>query len=78
MPRGREPSTEAGAQPEVTSPKKLLDQLVKGPVIQGDLESMSRQLKKAVVERAMVTIPYCWLLSRRRFRDRDLRWGQRR
>jgi transposase-like protein len=33
--------------------KDLLDQLVKGPMTQGDLESMFRELKKAVIERAM-------------------------
>ena len=32
---------------------KLLDQLVSGPMTQGDLETMFRSLKKAVIERAM-------------------------
>jgi putative transposase len=35
------------------SPRNLLDQLVKGPMGRGDLESMFRSLKKAVIERAM-------------------------
>ena len=39
--------------PELNVPKELLDQLVKGPMTQGDLESMFRSLKKAVIERAM-------------------------
>lgn len=34
-------------------PKELLDQLVSGPMTQGDLEAMFRSLKKAVIERAM-------------------------
>jgi len=54
MPRRRkQPPTEAASRPEVTVPKELLDQLVKGPMTQGDLESMFRQLKKAVIEREM-------------------------
>src|SRR5215471_7025064 len=52
MPR-RKPPAEAGSKPEVTVSKELLDQLVKGPMTQGDLESMFRELKKAVIERAM-------------------------
>jgi transposase-like protein len=53
MPRRRKPPTEAGSKPTVAVPKELLDQLVKGPMTQGDLESMFRELKKAVIERAM-------------------------
>ena len=53
MPRRRKPPSEAGFKPDVTVSKELLDQLVKGPMTQGDLESMFRQLKKAVIERAM-------------------------
>jgi putative transposase len=53
MPRQRKPPTEAGSRPKVAVPKELLDQLVKGPMTQGDLESMFRELKKAVIERAM-------------------------
>lgn len=33
--------------------KELLDEPVKGPMTQGDLETMFRPLKKAVIERAM-------------------------
>jgi hypothetical protein len=36
----------------VTVPKELLDQLVKGPMTQSDLESTFRELKKAVIELA--------------------------
>jgi putative transposase len=53
MPRRRKPPSEAGSKPEVAVSKELLDQLVKGPMTQGDLESMFRELKKAVIERAM-------------------------
>ena len=53
MPKRRKPPTEAGTGPEVTVPKELLDQLVKGPMTQADVESVCRQLKKAVIERAM-------------------------
>ena len=53
MPRRRKPPTEAASKPNVAIPKELLEQLVKGPMTQGDLESMFRELKKAVIERAM-------------------------
>jgi hypothetical protein len=53
MPRRRKPPIEAGSKPNVTVPTELLDQLVKGPMTQGDLESMFRELKRAVIERAM-------------------------
>jgi putative transposase len=53
MPKRRKPPTEASSRPAVAVPKELLDQLVKGPMTQGDLESMFRELKKAVIERAM-------------------------
>ena len=53
MPRRHKPPSEAGTKAEVDVPKELLDQLVKGPMTQGDLESMFRELKKAVIERAM-------------------------
>ena len=53
MPIKRKPSTKAATTPELNVPKELLDQLVKGPMTQEGLESMFRQLKKAVVERAM-------------------------
>ncbi len=50
MPSKRKPAAEV-VEPAV--PKELLDQLVKGPMTQGDLETMFRSLKKAVIERAM-------------------------
>lgn len=53
MRRRRKQPNEVGPKPAVNVPKELLDQLVKGPMTQGDLESMFRELKKAVIERAM-------------------------
>lgn len=53
MPNKREPSAKTVSTPELNVPKELLDQLVKGPMTQEGLEAMFRQLKKAVVERAM-------------------------
>ena len=53
MPRRSKPPAKAVRTPELNVPKELLDQLVKGPMTQGDLESMFRSLKKAVIERAM-------------------------
>ena len=53
MPRKPKPPANAVTTPELTVPRELLDQLVKGPMNQGDLESMFRSLKKAVIERAM-------------------------
>jgi transposase-like protein len=38
---------------ELTVPPELLDQLVKGPMSQGEVEELCRSLKKAVIERAM-------------------------
>ena len=52
MPKRHKPPKAAGT-PDLDVPKELLDQLVKGPMTQGDLESMFRSLKKAVIERAM-------------------------
>jgi putative transposase len=49
----RKTAVEAGKTAELNVPKELLDQLVKGPMTQGDLETMFRSLKKAVIERAM-------------------------
>jgi len=49
----RKTAAEAGKTAELNVPKELLDQLVKGPMTQGDLETMFRSLKKAVIERAM-------------------------
>ena len=53
MPKRSKPRVKAVPTPELNVPKELLDQLVKGPMTQGDLESMFRSLKKAVIERAM-------------------------
>jgi len=53
MPRRPKPPAKAINTPELNVPKELLDQLVKGPMTQGDLDSMFRSLKKAVIERAM-------------------------
>ncbi len=52
MPRPKTPVPPANT-PELNIPKELLDQLVSGPMTQGDLEMMFRSLKKAVIERAM-------------------------
>jgi putative transposase len=53
MPKKPKPATKVVATPELSVSKELLDQLVSGPMTQGDLESMFRSLKKAVIERAM-------------------------
>ena len=42
MPRRRKQPNEVGPKPAVNVPKELLDQLVKGPMTQGALESMFR------------------------------------
>jgi putative transposase len=52
MPRPKKVAPPAPG-PELNVPKELLDHLVSGPMTQGDLESMFRSLKKAVIERAM-------------------------
>jgi hypothetical protein len=52
MPRPKKPAPPASS-PELNIPKELLNQLVCGPMTQGDLEAMFRSLKKAVIERAM-------------------------
>jgi putative transposase len=54
MPRKKKstPSeTPPAAEPKI--PKELLDQLITGPITQGQFESIFRALKKAVIERAM-------------------------
>lgn len=53
MPGRRKPPTEAANEPVINVPKELLDQLVKGPMTQADVELICRQLKKAAIERAM-------------------------
>jgi hypothetical protein len=40
MPRKPKPPAKAVTTPELNVPRELLDQLVKGPMTQGDLESM--------------------------------------
>ena len=47
------PPDQGRPQPDLQVPEELLDQLVKGPMSQDELESMFRSLKKAVIERAM-------------------------
>jgi hypothetical protein len=53
MPRRPMPPTKVVTTAELSLPKEPLDQLVKGPMTQGELESMFRSLKKAMIERAM-------------------------
>ena len=49
----RKTAVEAGKTAELNVPKELLDQLVKGPMTQGEVDAVCRSLKKAVIERAM-------------------------
>jgi putative transposase len=55
MPRKKKtnvPSeTQSAAEPKI--PKELLDQLITGPISQGEFETIYRALKKAIIERAM-------------------------
>ena len=53
MPRKPKPPGQGAPTTELQVPEELLDQLVKGPMSQDELESMFRSLKKAVIERAM-------------------------
>jgi transposase-like protein len=53
MPSKPKAANAAAEAPELSVPKELLEQLVTGPMTQGELESMFRSLKKAVIERAM-------------------------
>jgi putative transposase len=53
MPRKPQPPAKAISTPDLKVPQEMLEQVVKGPTTQGELESMFRSLKKAVVERAM-------------------------
>jgi putative transposase len=53
MPRKPKPPNQGAPTTELQVPEELLDQLVKGPMSQDELESMFRSLKKAVIERAM-------------------------
>jgi len=54
MPRKKKsnaPTEAQSAEPKI--PKELLDQLITGPITQGEFESIYRGLKKAIIERAM-------------------------
>lgn len=55
MPRKKKSEThsrdQSGVEPRI--PKELLDQLITGPITQGEFESIFRDLKKAIIERAM-------------------------
>jgi hypothetical protein len=53
MPRKPKPPGQGAPTADLQVPEELLDQLVKGPMSQDELESMFRSLKKAVIERAM-------------------------
>lgn len=55
MPRKKKSNASSETQPaaEPKIPKELLDQLITGPITQGEFESIFRALKKAVIERAM-------------------------
>ena len=53
MPRKPKAPDQGAPTAELQVPEELLDQLVKGPMSQDELESMFRSLKKAVIERAM-------------------------
>lgn len=55
MPRKKKANvpTETQTSDEPKISKELLDQLITGPISQGELETIFRALKKAVIERAM-------------------------
>lgn len=53
MPSKRKQPFGAKSVPERTIPPALLDQVVKGPMTQDEVEAVCRSLKKAVIERAM-------------------------
>ena len=55
MPRKKKTNAPSEAQPaaEPKIPKELLDQLITGPITQGEFETIYRALKKAIIERAM-------------------------
>jgi putative transposase len=53
MPSKQKKSEGTTSVPELKVPSELLDQLVKGPMTQGEVEALCRSLKKAVIERAM-------------------------
>jgi putative transposase len=52
MPRKKKSDaspTQSAAEPKI--PKELLDELVTGPITQGEFETIYRALKKAIIER---------------------------
>jgi putative transposase len=53
MPSKRKQPFGAKPVPELKIPAALLDQVVKGPMTQEEVEAVCRSLKKAVIERAM-------------------------
>ena len=53
MPRKPKAPDQGAPTADLQVPEELLNQLVKGPMSQDELESMFRSLKKAVIERAM-------------------------
>ena len=53
MPSKRKQSEAAASGRELIVPKELLDQLVKGPMTQGEVDTVCGVLKKAIIERAM-------------------------
>jgi len=53
MPSKRKQLFEAKPVPKLNIPAALLDQVVKGPMTQEEVEAVWRSLKKAVIERAM-------------------------
>ena len=53
MPSKRKKTEATGHGREFVIPPELLDQVVKGPMTQGEVETVCRALKKAVIERAM-------------------------
>ena len=53
MPSKRKKPEGTTSVPELKVASELLDQLVKGPMTQGEVEAVCRSLKKAVIERAM-------------------------
>ena len=53
MPSKRKKTEVIGHDREFVIPSELLEQVVKGPMTQGEVETVCRALNKAVIERAM-------------------------
>src|SRR5688572_1584512 len=53
MPSKRKKTAGTTSVPELKVASELLDQLVKGPMTQDEVDAVCRSLKKAVIERAM-------------------------